>query len=285
MAKVAIIGAGKGGASILEAFKGISNFTVVGICDLNENAPGIILARKIGVPVYHDISRIIALPNLDVIIEATGNNKVSQTIMDKKHSRVALVDSHAANIMMTLVESREEMLRNLHQKAEELSVIGDKLMNTIQQVCSSVEKVAVSAESVAMRSAELTESASEAEKHIGETGEVLSFIKTVAQQTKLLGLNAAIEAARAGEYGRGFTVVAEEVRKLAENSTTSVERIAPILANIEKTIKIITAGVVQAGELTQKQASATQEVSTSIQEIEQMAESLAKLANNLAEIA
>jgi methyl-accepting chemotaxis protein len=106
----------------------------------------------------------------------------------------------------------------------------------------------------------------------------------VAQQTKLLGLNAAIEAARAGEHGRGFTVVAEEVRKLAENSTVSVERIAPVLSNIENSMKVITDGVASAVEITQKQAAATEEVSANIQELERMAEFLANMAKHLSEL-
>lgn len=71
---------------------------------------------------------------------------------------------------------------------------------------------------------------------------MLNFIKKVAAQTKLLGLNAAIEAARAGEHGRGFTVVANEVRRLAEDSAESAEQISAILNNIEKSVGEIIVG-------------------------------------------
>jgi methyl-accepting chemotaxis protein len=69
-----------------------------------------------------------------------------------------------------------------------------------------------------------------------QTDEIVAFIRNVAGQTNLLGLNAAIEAARVGEAGRGFGVVAEEVRKLAEVSSDSVKRISGSLNEIHQAI-------------------------------------------------
>lgn len=71
-------------------------------------------------------------------------------------------------------------------------------------------------------------------KNVGEMNTILNSIAEIAEQTNLLSLNASIEASRAGEAGRGFGVVAIEIRKLAENSKASVERIADIITGIQK---------------------------------------------------
>jgi len=241
-----------------------------------------LLAQKLGVPVFTDINDIFKIPGLDLLIEATGNAKVQQIVYANKSEHLNIVDSHGADLMMTLVESREEMIHELHQEAEKLAGMSEELSSTMMQVGQAVEAVAFSAQQVAQKGSDLEESAHEAAIHLKETEEVLTLINAIAKQTKLLGLNAAIEAARSGEHGRGFAVVAEEVRKLAENSTASVERIAKILGNIEKSVRIITGGVSESGALIQSQAQKSQEVLSNVQQLEAMSEELSSLAQHLA---
>lgn len=284
MTSVLIIGGGKGGTSILEAFQGINQIKVVGICDVNENAPGMQRARKLGISTFTDLNAILK-QHADILIEATGNAKVQQIIYENKSESINVVDSHGANLMMTLVEAREEMIHNLHIEAQKLAGMSEELSATMQNVTHLVEDVANSAGQVARRGDRLMVSANEAAVQLGETEEVLRLINSIAKQTKLLGLNAAIEAARSGEHGKGFAVVADEVRKLAENSTVSVERISTILTDIEKSVQIITKGVTEAVSVIKNQAEVSQSVVANVQQIEAMSEDLSAVAQHLATFA
>lgn len=281
MTNVLIVGGGQGGTSILEAFQGIRNVKVLGICDVNNNAAGMVRARDLGIPTFTDLNALFNLP-AEIIIEATGNEKVQQTIYANKGEHLYIVDSHGANLMMTLVEAREEMIHNLNIEAQKLAGMSAELSNTMQNVTRLVEDVATSAGQVASRGDGLMNSANQASMQLGETEEVLRLINSIAKQTKLLGLNAAIEAARSGEHGKGFAVVADEVRKLAENSTESVERISKILSNIETSVQIITKGVTDAVKVIKKQSEVSQSVVANVEQIEAMSEDLATVAQNLA---
>ncbi|MEN6461278.1 MAG: methyl-accepting chemotaxis protein [Syntrophomonas sp.] len=285
MTNIAVIGAGQGGASILNAFMGIGTVTIMGICDVNQNAPGIILARQNGIPTYDDLNSIFSIASLDVIVEATGSAKVQEIINNNKNEKTRVVDSEGANLMMMLVNSREEMIKVLHQESEKLADMSGELSETMEQVNQVVEEVASYANQIATQATSLMSSAQEAVTHLGETGEVLNFIHNIAKQTKLLGLNAAIEAARSGEHGKGFAVVADEVRKLAENSTLSVNNISKILGDIEKSVQVITNGVNQSGEAVQKQAQLTEEALASVQHVQAMSQELSGLAQHLAGLA
>lgn len=284
MTNIAIVGAGQGGSTILKSLADIPSFKVVGICDVNEQAPGMVLARKKGIATYTDLPRLCTYPGLNVIIEATGNERVQEIINNNRGPEVSLIDAHGANLMMTMVEAREDMIHKLHEESEALARMSADLSATMQSVSRLVEEVASNSHDVAVHGQQLAKSAGDANVSLGETGEVLKIISSTAQQTKLLGFNAAIEAARSGDHGRGFAVVADEVRKLAEYSTESVSKISSILKNIEHAVSVITAGVGSADQSVRKQAELAQGLFANIEQLGAMAEDLAATAARLTQL-
>ncbi|HLN63484.1 MAG TPA: methyl-accepting chemotaxis protein [Symbiobacteriaceae bacterium] len=136
------------------------------------------------------------------------------------------------------------------------------------------------------RAAELTRELGNRSEAIGT---ILSEISSIADQTNLLALNAAIEAARAGEAGRGFSVVAEEVRRLADRSVHSTREIGTILAALQEGVRQVSdameqgasaaqTGAVQAEEAQLVLGSILQAVSASADEAAMMREAVASLA-------
>ena len=285
MSNIVIVGAGNGGTSILKSLQGIKGINVLGICDLDKDAPGIILAKQLGVNTYSDIEEIVALPYLELLIEATGVKKVQELINKYKKDELVIIDSHGANLMMTIVESREQMIKGLHREAEKLAGMSTELTNIMEKVSKLVKEMSVYTHQVNTNSVQLIASAGKAGTNIEETGEVLNLINKIAQQTKLLGLNAAIEAAHSGVHGRGFAVVANEVRKLAEDSSNSVKEISTILTNIEDSVSSITGGVNDAALVIQKQDKITDLVANNIATLELLSLELNSSAQNLAHLA
>lgn len=111
-----------------------------------------------------------------------------------------------------------------------------------------------------------------------EINTVSSFIKEIADATKMLGLNAAIEAARAGEAGRGFGVVAEEIRKLSDQSKSTVPKIKRLTDDIKAKVEEASSKSQESMFSTQEQAAATEEITASIEEITSMSGELNKIA-------
>lgn len=151
--------------------------------------------------------------------------------------------------------------------------------DSVVQISATMEELAASANDVSENQTTLNEEIKNVNIVSGKINEVMDFIKDIADETRLLGLNAAIEAARAGEAGLGFGVVAQEIRKLSGDSKETVGKIKEFTNIIQESVEK-TVAMGQATSVTvEQQAAAIEEVTASIQEVTSMAEQLHTMAN------
>ena len=167
----------------------------------------------------------------------------------------------------SIKKSSALLVRGLISNVENLARATLHASESVEQVAASAGELAAAGQAAVKASQVL----SEKNQH---TAEILEFIKNIAAQTNLLGLNAAIEAARAGEHGRGFSVVAEEVRKLAEQSQEAVKKIQATLQEMNIAIVNINKSIEATGAISEEQAATTQEISSNLSYVSNSAKTL-----------
>lgn len=145
----------------------------------------------------------------------------------------------------------------------------------IAEVSTAIQTLAASVQALGQRSAEI--------------GNIVDVITTIADQTNLLSLNAAIEAARAGESGRGFSVVAEEVRKLAEGSGKAAEQIGELIKDVQqetaKALKYMEIGIkeVQSGaQVVERSGDSLREINEAVARTTALAQAIASATSEQA---
>ncbi|MEN6461755.1 MAG: methyl-accepting chemotaxis protein [Syntrophomonas sp.] len=158
--------------------------------------------------------------------------------------------------------------------ARELSEIGE-------QVSGLLENLNNSANNLFQSSQELNALSKKSLTKVIQANDSLGLIKDVNTEIKMLGFNAAIESARAGEYGHGFTVVADEMRKLAENSNLSTQKIHEILKETQEITKEVNAQSLVLDNNAKNEASSISEAYGSIQQLQATADQLLQEAEIL----
>lgn len=212
----------------------------------------------------------------------TSVNHSSQAVLDASNSlseisnQTAKANDEVATTVMEIATGAGEQAVNIEEGAAQINDLGLRIKN-VSLTSTEMKEASAKTHSLsdkgvdavqtltekAEESYQVSQKANEAIIKVNEStdqiGTIINSISDIAGQTNLLALNASIEAARAGEAGKGFSVVADEIRKLAEQSSNSVKEIQDILNQIQNNADVAFSSMTGANEIVQQQNAAVEQ--------------------------
>ena len=205
----------------------------------------------------------------------------SKSNAQKTHQHISTQQSE----VNTIVTAITEMSATAQEVASTASSAANNASAATQSVKDTESEVSIASKQASELSAEIG-SASEAVKAVSARSDdirkILDVIGSIAEQTNLLALNAAIEAARAGDHGRGFSVVADEVRALASKTAESVEEISLVITGLQNevsnTVRIIEEGSVKADNAAANATDAFEKMQETVSQIEEINQHIIQIA-------
>lgn len=179
---------------------------------------------------------------------------------------------HLAGVIGDITAEMEK-----EHRTEEIKDRTTAFGHSMEELVQTISSLTVQAQELAASQEQSAVAANSAKQSADDTQAISNLINTIADQTNLLGLNAAIEAARAGEHGKGFSVVAEEVRKLANSSAAATSDIERSLNDLKGQIDKILSYMNGISDLANTQAALAEEVNSTVDEMSKMMNDLVKI--------
>ncbi len=167
--------------------------------------------------------------------------------------------------------------RNI-EKETLITETSENMYSTLEEINASIGEIASKALNLSDYLSKIAQASEQTSNTINEAGSIIGAMQAISSQSNLLALNAAIESARAGEAGRGFSVVAEEMRKLSSLSNESASKVSSMLNEMKASIKNIADEISEISSISKAQVETTSQISTAIEDVTVSSEKLVELS-------
>jgi ligand-binding sensor protein len=188
--------------------------------------------------------------------------------------KIKITDKENVEAAAEVLYIMSNSLSKIGYEQLKLSNMSKNLSENLTQVSATMEELAASSINVTSNQHVLNDEISNIKEVSIEINSILTSIRSIADKTNMLGLNAAIEAARAGEAGKGFSVVAQEIRSLSENSKETASQIMKLTSKIQQSVDKTIDSANSTLETTEQQTAAIQEVNANMEEVAVLADEL-----------